>query len=134
MSRYFIAYIATGVVFVALDFAYLASFGISMFRNALGSQLADPMRVGPGAAFYLLFVAGLVFFAVAPAFADAGLGSALLRGAALGLVAYATYELTNYSTLASWSLRLVIVDTAWGTIASAIAAAAGYWAAARLGG
>ncbi|MGI4814614.1 MAG: DUF2177 family protein [Janthinobacterium lividum] len=133
MSRYLIAYIASGVVFFALDFAYLSLAGVSMFRHALGDWLADPMRLGAGLLFYLVYFIGLIFFAVAPAFETQSLGTAVLRGAMLGLIAYTTYELTNYATLARWNLTLVLVDTIWGIVVSAVAAGVGYRVALWLG-
>ncbi|MCY0385946.1 DUF2177 family protein [Robbsia sp. Bb-Pol-6] len=126
MARYVVAYLVAAVVFLGCDFIYLRFAGAPMYRQALGDQLADPMRIGPGILFYLIFIAGLVFFAVAPAFATGDWKTALLRGAALGFVAYATYELTNHATLARWTPRLVVVDMTWGTVLSGVAAALSY--------
>lgn len=39
---------------------------------------------------------------------------AFLYGAALGLVAYGTYDLTNYALLKAWPLAMTIADMAWG--------------------
>jgi uncharacterized membrane protein len=54
-------------------------------------------------------------------------------GALLGLVAYGTYDLSNYSTLQGWPLALTAIDMAWGAVLSAVAALAGYLAASRGG-
>lgn len=132
MTRYLSAYVITAIVFSGLDFAYLSTLGVPMFRQALGDQLATPMRAAPAIVFYLLFIAGLVFFAVAPAFDSGKWTTACLRGAALGLIAYATYDLTNYATLARWTSKLVLFDLAWGTIVSAVSASIGYALANRL--
>jgi uncharacterized membrane protein len=50
----------------------------------------------------------------------------------LGLLAYATYELTNMATLANWSWKMVILDTAWGGILTTIASVVGYLIYAKL--
>ncbi|MGI4856657.1 MAG: DUF2177 family protein [Janthinobacterium lividum] len=131
MARYCVAYLVAAVVFLGCDAIYLRFAGAPMYRLALGDQLADPMRAGPGILFYVIFIAGLVFFAVAPAFAAGGWITACLRGAALGFVAYATYELTNYATLARWTPHLVVVDIVWGTMLSGVASALSYLLAVR---
>ena len=45
------------------------------------------------------------------------------RGALFGLVAYATYDLTNLATLRGWSLPVTLVDIAWGAAVTALSAA-----------
>ena len=51
---------------------------------------------------------------------------AVLRAALIGLLVYGTYDLTNMATLRHWSLRLALVDIAWGTLVSAAAGAAAF--------
>ena len=57
---------------------------------------------------------------------------AVAMGALLGLVAYATYDLSNLATLQGWSLAVTVVDIAWGTCVSGLAALAGFGAASAL--
>jgi uncharacterized membrane protein len=76
--------------------------------------------------FYLLFVLGLVFFAVRPAIASGDWKTALLQGAAFGFFCYATYDLTNQATLKTWSTVVTLADLAWGTVLSGTAATVGY--------
>lgn len=125
MLRYVIAYIVTGIVFLGLDAVYLSTAGAAMYRQALGDQLASPMRVVPAVLFYLIYIGGLMVFAVAPAFESGKWITAVGRGAMLGFLAYATYELTNYATLARWVPKLVVVDLVWGTVLSGVAAGIG---------
>ena len=121
-----IAYAATAVVFLLMDAVYLRFIGGALYRAALGDYLVEPVRVGPAVAFYVIYVLGLVYFAVLPGLASGHWVGALGRGAAVGFIAYATYELTNYATLARWTPALVAADMAWGTIVSAVGATAGY--------
>ena len=51
--------------------------------------------------------------------------SALL-GAAIGLAAYGTYDLTNQATMRDWPLIVTVVDMAWGMVLSAAAASVGF--------
>lgn len=131
LLRGVIAYIGTAVVFLLMDALYLRFVGGALYRAALGDYLAEPVRIGPAVAFYVIYVLGLVYFAVLPGIASGHWGAALWRGAALGFFGYATYELTNYATLARWTPVLVAADLVWGTIVSAVGATAGY-AALRL--
>ena len=43
---------------------------------------------------------------------------ALMLGAALGLVAYGTYDLTNLSVVEGFNWRIAMIDLAWGTALS----------------
>jgi len=65
--------------------------------------------------FYLIFLVGLTLFATYPNL-DKGWQMVLLYGALFGFFTYATYDLTNLSTLKDWPLDLLIVDIIWGTV------------------
>jgi hypothetical protein len=54
----------------------------------------------------------------------------ILLGALFGLVAYATYDLTNLATLQRWPIGVTLIDLAWGAFLTAATAAAG-WTFAR---
>jgi uncharacterized membrane protein len=54
-----------------------------------------------------------------------GWKGAMVAGALFGLVAYATYDLTNLTTLKGWPLSLAFIDMVWGACVSGVAAAAG---------
>lgn len=118
-------YVVTAVVFLGLDVPGIKFLVRPAFERSVGHLLADPMRVGPAAVFYLGFTAGLLYFVSIPALRAGAPLQALVGGALLGLLAYGTYELTNYATLADWSLQQVIVDCAWGTVLCGVAAWAG---------
>jgi uncharacterized membrane protein len=117
-----VAYISILMVFAALDFTWLSLTGPSLYKPALGPLLAAKVRVAPAIAFYVVYLAGLVYFAVWPALTGGGWSRALINGAILGVVAYATYDLTNQATLRIWSVRVTLLDLCWGAFASALAA------------
>lgn len=129
---YVVAYIATAVVFLGLDALWLSRVALGMYRRELGSLLLDKPNLPIAAAFYLLYVAGIVVLAVVPALGEGGWVKALLLGAVLGLVAYGTYDITNLSTLKGWSAKLALIDIAWGTVLTAVTATIGWWAASTL--
>ena len=122
LSKLAIAYGAILVLFGAMDFVWLSATNASLYKPVLAPLLADQVRVGPAVAFYGLYLAGLIYFAVWPAISGGGWRRALLNGALFGLVAYATYDLTNEATLRIWSVKITILDLGWGTFASAMGA------------
>ncbi|HLL17496.1 MAG TPA: DUF2177 family protein [Rubrivivax sp.] len=126
-----VAYLATAVVFLALDAVWLTTMADRLYRPALGPLLLDKFAVAPAALFYLLYLAGIVVFAVAPGLESGRWGTSLKLGALLGLVAYATYDLTNQATLRDWPWRVTIADLCWGTFVTGVAAAVACWITAR---
>lgn len=123
---YLIAYVATAVVFFALDFVWLGTVANRFYRGQLGPLMAEQVNIPVAAAFYALYVVGLVIFSVAPALATGSWKTALLYGALFGFFAYATYDLTNLATLRDWPPMLSVVDLIWGTALSGTAATLGY--------
>lgn len=119
-KRFLLAWFATAVPFVALDAAWLTAMAERLYRPALGPLMRPQFDPAPAGAFYLLYITGIVVFAVRPALRARG---ALWRGAFFGLVAYATYDLTNQATLPGWPWHVTFADLAWGTFATAAAAA-----------
>ena len=125
LKTYLIAYAATAAVFFGMDFTWLSLTMKSIYKAKLGSLLADNPNFGVAAGFYIVYVVGIVFFAVLPA------GSwlqAMLTGAFLGLIAYGTYDMTSWATVRDWPGSISIIDMIWGTIATGVAATAGYLA------
>jgi uncharacterized membrane protein len=128
---YGIAWIATAITFGLADFLWLSQAAPRLYRPLIGDILLDGVRLWPALAFYLIYVSGIVYFAVLPALAQQSLTRAAVAGALLGLVAYATYDLSNHATLKVWDWRMTVIDMAWGAFASALAAGVGYAAASR---
>jgi len=122
--RAWIAYLATAVVFLPCDAIWLAVTGPRIYRPALGHLLAEQPDLRAAALFYALYLVGIVAFAVRPAVRDDRPFAAAARGALFGLIAYATYDLTNQATLRGWPWALTAVDLIWGSALSAAAALA----------
>lgn len=126
-----VAYLATLVAMVAIDFIWLTLMSDRLYRPVLEPLLAANFAPVPAVLFYLFYIGGLTFLAVAPALRANRLSLATLNGAVLGFTAYATYDLTNQATLKAWSTTLTVADLAWGTILSGIAATIGAAVARR---
>jgi len=131
--QFVVAYAASGLAMLALDAMWLTLMADRLYRAAIGHLMAEHFDVLPAIAFYAVYLTGVVLFAVAPGLDQRRWQVAMLRGAMFGLVAYATYDLTNQATLARWPWQLTFVDLAWGTCLTAIAAAAGCGAAMKWG-
>ncbi|MDP9562596.1 DUF2177 family protein [Agrobacterium tumefaciens] len=134
MKTYISAYFFTLIAFLVIDFIWLSTMASRLYRPAIGDLLAENFRLAPAIIFYLIYAAGLTFLAVRPALISGQWTTALLYGAAVGFMAYATYDLTNQATLKSWSTTLTIADLLWGTFVSAAAAIIGYIVTVRLVG
>lgn len=132
MTTYLLAYISTAVVFFGLDFIWLSRVATSFYKSRIGDLMLDQPNFVAAGLFYLFYIAGIVYFAVAPALSGGSWVSALASGAILGFIAYGTYDMTNLSTLKNWSLSVSVVDMAWGTVLTGLAAAAGYLVTSRL--
>ncbi len=109
--------IATGLFF-AIDMVWLVVVANKFYTKKLGDLKAQKVNWVAAILFYVLFMAGLTYFAILPAVAAQSLGLAVLNGAFFGLVAYATYDLTNLATTKNWPLTVTIVDLIWGTTVS----------------
>ena len=119
-------YLATVPVFFLIDLVWLGVIARGFYREQMGSLMVDPIGWPAAIVFYLLWVGGLILFAVEPSLGDGGWLRALLLGAAFGFITYATYDLTNLATLRDWPLTLVVVDIAWGTVLGATVATASH--------
>ncbi len=117
-----VLYMSTAIVFLALDVVMLKLVLRPLFEDRLGNWLLDEIRVGPAIAFYLMYIAGLVWLVSLPALRTGVPAHALLGGAVVGAMAYGTYEFTNYATLRAWAPQMVAVDVAWGTVLTGLSA------------
>ena len=126
MVQYIVAYIAATICFLGIDFVWLSTIAKPFYRERIGALLLDDFNLTAAVLFYLIYVAGILVLAIAPALAAGSWRTALINGAVLGLVAYGTYDMTNLATLRGWSPIVSAVDMAWGTVLTATTAFAGY--------
>ena len=128
MAYYIKLYLATLVAFFAVDIVWLTLVARTFYRKYLGFLMAPSPNWAAAIIFYLLFIVGILVLAVLPGLEAGSLKTTLLRGALFGLVAYATYDLTNLATLKDWPLIVTVVDLIWGTVLSTVVSLAGYYA------
>lgn len=116
------------VVFLAIDMVWLVFVARKFYADRLGYLMRDPINLPAALLFYLIFVAGALFFVISPALEKNSLVHAALAGAFFGLVTYATYDLTNLSTVKDWPVIITVVDLAWGTLLSLLVSSIGFLA------
>ncbi len=126
LAKYAVGYLATGIAFALIDSIWLRTMYTRLYQPELG-LLLGPLKLGPAVVFYLLYIAGMMWFAVAPALANGRWQTALIQGAVLGCLCYATYDLTNQATLKMWSTKVTVLDIMWGTFLTGSASLTGWW-------
>ena len=118
-------YLVTAAVFLILDAVMLNLFMKPLFEARIGGIMAENLRLGAAAAFYLAYVGALLYLVSLPALRAGDPTQALLAGAVLGFAAYGTYEFTSYAILRDWHWSMVAADVTWGTVLTAVSAWAG---------
>ncbi|MBV7534967.1 DUF2177 family protein [Duganella sp. sic0402] len=132
-QQWLFAYGGVLLSLLVLDALWIGLYMASAYKTALGDLMLAQPRFVAAALFYFLYAAGVAFLAVGPGLREVSWQTAALHGAVLGLVAYSTYDLTNYAILKVWPLGLSVVDIAWGAFMTTLAATGGWWVANRWG-
>ncbi len=124
MLKYLGVYVAVFVAMFAIDMVWLRVVAVQWYSEGMGPLLSNSPNLWAAAAFYLMYPAGLLIFAVFPA-AQAPLVKAIAMGALFGFFAYSTYDLTALAVIKGWPVGLTFLDMAWGTIVSGVSAGVG---------
>ena len=122
---YLSLYLVTAIVFLALDVVMLKKVLYPLFSSNIGAIMHEDPKMGAAAIFYLFYIGGIIWFASLPAMFVGEPLQAFGTGCMLGLLAYGTYEFTNFATLRGWSLQMVAIDVVWGAILTGTSAWAG---------
>lgn len=128
MTELLIKFLAAGGIMAALDYIWLGLIAKKLYYAELGRLLLDKPNMAAAVAFYIIYVIGVVLFVISPAVDKESWRYALGYGAAFGLVAYATYDLTNLATMKDFSVKIAAIDIAWGIVLTAVVAVGAYFA------
>ncbi|MCL4200003.1 DUF2177 family protein [Patescibacteria group bacterium] len=120
-------------VFIAIDMVWLGFVAKNFYSKHLGSLMAKEVNWPAALIFYLLFIAGLVFFVITPSLEKRSWCQVLLTGMFFGLITYATYDLTNLATLKNWPVIVTVVDLLWGMVLSGTVSVVSFFVAKKLG-
>jgi len=121
----------TTLIFFAIDMVWLGVVARNLYKQKLGFILSPEVNWAAAIIFYIIYIGGILFFAVLPASKEMSWQTALLNGALLGGMCYATYDLTNMATIAKWPLEIVVIDIVWGIVLTGSVATLSYIASAK---
>ena len=131
MIRLGLIYGATLVTYLGLDFLWLTLAG-GLYKTEIGDLMRPVPLIAVAGVFYCLYAAGVVVFAVRPGDPSQGLVQTAVLGILLGLVAYGTYDLTNWAAFEGYTAKIALIDLVWGSLLTGLCALAGRLVAARL--
>ena len=119
-------YLLTVPVFFAVDLLWLGLLAKDLYQRNLAHLLSPQVNWPAAIVFYIIYIAGIILFAVRPGLDQQSLAKAAIWGALFGFFTYATYDLTNLATLRDWPVKIVVADIAWGTLLCTVVASASY--------
>lgn len=122
ISFYLKLYSLTILIFFIIDILWLGVIAKGFYRRKLGFILSVDVNWAAAVIFYLIYIAGILFFAVRPALANNSWRDAVILGSLFGFFTYTTYDLTNLATIKDWPLIIVVVDILWGVCLCALVA------------
>lgn len=125
--RWIVAYITAAGAFGILDSLWLGWAAPNLYRPVIGEIMAQDVQIGAATIFYMVYIAGIVWFAIRPALESGRASDAALNGALLGGLCYATFDLTSQAVLKVWATHISIADILWGALATAIASSVSAW-------
>jgi uncharacterized membrane protein len=128
----FVLYFSTLAVCFGIDLIWLGLMNSRFYKPQLAGLMSNKVNWLPAILFYVVFVIGLLLLVVLPAVDHGSWIRAMLLGGLFGMVAYATYDLSNLATIKNWPVVVTIVDIVWGTTLSAILALISYFIAKAL--
>lgn len=120
MKDFVIRALVAGGIMGVVDFLWLTIVAKNFYKSQIGPLLLEKPNMVAALAFYVVYIVGVTAFVIMPAFEKQSWPHALGYGALFGLVAYATYDLTNLATLKGFTTKLVAVDLLWGACLTAL--------------
>ena len=121
-----VSYFSMLIFFIVAEMIVLTNIMQPLFKKHIGFLMKEDTNFSIAAIFYLVYVAGVFWFATRAGIKSESSLLAILSGAFLGLLAFGTYEITNYVILKDWKIELVLIDTLWGVVITGSMAYIGY--------
>lgn len=132
--KWIIAYIAAALTFGMLDFLWLGWADPNLYRPIIGEIMTDDIRMGAAGVFYISYIAGMVWFAVRPGLESGKVKTATINGVLLGMLCYATFDLTSQAVFKVWDTKVTVLDILWGGFATGVASTVATWITLKLKG
>ena len=118
--RWLLSYAFTAVIFAVLDLAWISLVASNLYQSQIGHLIAARPNAAGAAAFYLIFVAGMVHYGVRPIDPGATVRQRVTGAALFGFFTYATWALTGFAVLKDFTLLVAVTDILWGSGACAL--------------
>ncbi len=118
---------ATAGILGLLDFLWLRFGARKLYESEMPNMLLDKPNALAAGTFYVLYVIGVMWFVVTPALEKDSWTYAAVSGALFGLVAYATYGMTNLAVFKGFTSKAMLIDMVWGAILTAAAGTGAYF-------
>jgi uncharacterized membrane protein len=129
--KWIIAYSSAAIIFGLLDAMWLRWASTNLYRPVIGELMAKDFNLGAAGVFYVLYLAGMMWFAVKPGLESGQVSVALLNGVLLGALCYATFDLTSQAVFKVWSTKISVMDIMWGAFATGTTSAIATWITLR---
>lgn len=126
-------YLLSLPIFLGLDFAWLTLIAKKFYAEHLSFLISPTPNLWAAGTFYLIYLAGLIYFVLLPNYSTKSMPEIALTGAFFGFIAYATYDLTNLATIKNWPLIVTMLDLAWGAFVSGLVATLTYFLVKKIG-
>ena len=107
MTQYIYLYLMTVPVFFIIDILWLGVIASKFYNSQIGHLMGN-VNWTAAIGFYLVYIVGILIFAVIPGLEADSFQKALLWGALFGFFTYATYDMTNLATLRDWPVLVVV--------------------------
>lgn len=111
-------FLITLITFFLIDVVWIQYVASRLYNNYIGDILIEDFRIIPAVIFYILHIS--VLHIVTNLHNPTNIYKQMVISFLVGITAYGTYNLTNYSILEAWHINIVVPDTLWGGFLSAI--------------
>ena len=122
-----VTYFSMLIFFLVVDYIMIIKVINPIFQASVPELLREQPRLAAAAIFYFFYVSGVYWFGTLAGLRTGSALTAILSGTFLGLLAYSTYEVTNFAILKGWTVQMAILDTVWGGVLGGLTAGVGYY-------
>lgn len=119
-------YLIAVPIFFLIDLTWLGLIAKNIYQKYMGHLMRPTPNWTAAVIFYLLFIVGLVIFAIYPAIRNNSWSYALFYGAMFGFFTYMTFDLTSLAVIKDWRWQIVIIDIIWGIVLSSLVSVLAY--------
>lgn len=113
------------ITFGIMDAVWLGWIATETYQTEMQGMLRSEYITWPWVVFYIMY-GSVTFVLTVVANRDKPWSYAAIDGALLGIASYGAYNLTCYSILDGFTLKIMLMDWTWGTFLTSSSAIAGW--------